>query len=241
MSKNQTLSESENIKIKKINDEYSYVKYGSYKLLVMNQNQYINATKMCREWDKEFRHWKENNMSKELIKELALSIKTKEKNLILIPNVDNKIRGSYVHPLLITHIACWCGPNFAIKIGIWIEEWKKYSFQNELAYWDGINEIKPSSNFDREKQIQKVLHKKLGGEIEAKTTYGKIDLLTEKSVIEIKTYNDWKCAIGQLIAYSEYYPDKEKIMYLFDVPKKNIIDDIELVCSKVDIKLKIFK
>jgi hypothetical protein len=63
-------------------------------------------------------------------------------------------------------------------------------------------------------------------------------LLIDTQLIEIKEYSDWKCAIGQLIAYSMEYPDREKNIYLFDVPEDNIINDIKLVCDMKNIELK---
>ena len=151
---------------------------------------------------------------------------------------NTEIRGTYMHPVLVTHIAYWCDPGFAIKIGIWIEEWKKYSPENELRYWKAVSDIKPNKTSDIEKQIQHKLHKKLGGEIEVYTTFGRIDLLTDDAIIEIKKYDDWKCAIGQIDVYSTVYPDKQKMIYLFDVPENNILDDIKTICHNMNIKVK---
>lgn len=64
------------IKYESINDEYSYGKYGDFKVIMMNSNSCINATKLCNEYNKskldkesnkEFIHWKENKSSRELI------------------------------------------------------------------------------------------------------------------------------------------------------------------------------
>ena len=228
-----------NIRIDKINDDFSYGKFGDFEMVIMNKNKYMNATKLCNNASKKFSNWTENSTSIDIITELAKYLNMDESELIkknMSGSYDS--RGSYVHPLLITHIACWCGPNFAIKISIWIEEWKKYSIDNELKYWDALKNIQPSKNLDKEKQIQHRLQKKLGGEIEVETDYGDIDLLTDDQLIEIKKYSDWKCAIGQLISYSKDYPDREKIMYLFDVPDDNIIPKIKIICNDIGIKIK---
>ena len=224
--------------IESIDENYSYGNYGKFQMIIMNKNGYMNATKLCKDAGKEFFNWKANANSKELIEEASKHLNMPEEQLIISPNVHNNIRGSYIHPLLITQVACWCGPNFALKVSVWIEEWKIYSVANEFAYWDGIKNIRPNKNLDKEKQIQHRLHKKLGGEIEVETNYGDIDLLTDTQLIEIKKYSDWKCAIGQLIAYSKDYPDREKIMYLFDVPNDNIIPKIKILCNDIDIRVK---
>ena len=229
---------NENMRVKKINDDYSYYYYNDFKIIIQNKSGRINATDLCKKAGKEVRHWKENKISKELIKELSKYLDMSEKRIIMTNMQGNKIKGTYVHPLLITHIACWCGPNFAIKVSIWIEEWKKYSKKNELRYWRAIDEIKPSNNSTTEKQIQRKLYKKLGGEMEVDTTFGRIDLLTDDAVIEIKKYDDWKCAVGQVIMYSSDYPDRERIIYLFDVPEDNILDVIKTKCRNENIKVK---
>ena len=231
---------------KDINEKYSQTTYSGFKVITMKKNDYVNCTKLCQYISKEtnskksFRDWKKISQAKELLDEISLMTKIPIIDLMIIVNGGNipKITGTYVHPLLITHIAYWCGPRFAIKISVWIEEWKKYSEENELRYWKAIGDIKPSKKADIEKQIQHKLHKKLGGKIEVCTTHGRIDLLTRDAIIEIKKYDDWKHAIGQLHVYSIGYPNKQKMIYLFDIPKNNVLDDIKTICRDMNIKVK---
>ena len=228
-----------NIRVEKINDDFSYVTCGKFKMITKNDNKYINATKLCNSAEKDFFSWKRNCISKEFINETSSYLNMSIDELIITHmNGLYETRGSYVHPLLITHIACWCGPNFTLKVSIWIEEWKKYSVINETKYWNTMGDIKAFKNLTKEKEIQDRLHKKLGGAIEVKTISGKIDLLTETQLIEIKEYSNWTYAIGQLIAYSKEYPNRTKIMYLFDVPDNNIMDHIVSVCDDVEILVK---
>jgi hypothetical protein len=146
-----------------------------------------------------------------------------------------------VHPELITHIAYWCSPKFAVKIGKWINEWRKFSDENEIRFYDALSNMEPSPNGQKEKEIQKMLHKKLGAEIEVETCVGRIDLLTNKCLIEIKNYHDWKSAVGQLLMYSYEYDHRKKVMYLFDVPGDHIDDKILKRCQKNDISIKVVK
>lgn len=44
---------------------------------------------------------------------------------------------------------------------------------------------------------------------------GRIDVLTSKSIIEVKKVNLWMAAIGQLIVYSHFYPERQKVLYLY--------------------------
>jgi hypothetical protein len=67
-----------------------------------------------------------------------------------------------------------------------------------------------------EKRIVKQLHAKLGGKTEASTPVGRIDLLTENQLIEVKPRINWKSGLGQLLAYSKFYPQHILVLYLFD-------------------------
>jgi hypothetical protein len=37
-----------NINIEFINNEYSYGRYGEFKVIIMRKNRYINSTKLCK-------------------------------------------------------------------------------------------------------------------------------------------------------------------------------------------------
>lgn len=230
-----------NIIFEDIDDKYAYGKVGNFDVIIMKQNGYINATKLCKDGEKEFFHWKENKTSKEFINALQSQLGISNWVYSVAGGKITKIRGTYVHPLLITHIAYWCSTEFAVNISIWIEEWKKYSTDNETKYWKTLVGCESKKNNTKEKIIQKKLKKKLGGESEIETDDdGFIDILTESEIIEIKEYGDWKCALGQILAYGVYYPDNDKIIYLFDVPKKNNIKDIRKTCNKYDVQIIIY-
>ena len=238
-----------NIIFKDINEDYSFGKYGDFNVIIMKKNGYINATKLCSNAEtkngtrKEFYRWLENNNSKILIKEISTFLEiSQDKLLITITGGSKKltiIRGTYIHPLLITHIAYWISPKFAINVSLWIDEWKKYSNENLIKYYDTLSKLDTYERLEKEKEIQLFLQEKLGGNIEVDTKIGRIDLLTNDSLIEIKTYKDWKCALGQLLAYSIFYPQKKLYMYLFDV-KNNDTKLINKICNKNNINLMIY-
>ena len=237
-----------NICFEDINDEYCWAKYGDFKVIMMTDNGYINSTKLCSDAEtkngtqKEFRFWRKTANSNELIEEISSATAIPKDKLLISVTTSSKnltiIRGTYVHPLLITSIAHWMSPRFGVKMAIWIEEWKKYSKSNELLYWKEISQLIPSNNLQKEKQVQSKLQDKYKGEIEIETEFGNIDLLTDKYIIEIKTYDNWKCAIGQILVYSLKYPNKIKMIYLFDVPNKHKINAIKKICKNYSIALK---
>ena len=201
---NHTFSIQNVERFKDINNEYCWAKYGDFKVIMMTDNGYINATKLCNDAEtkngtqKEFKRWKNNSNAKEIMEEISKSIGLSIGLLMNnITKCENKLRGTYVHPLLITSIAHWMSPRFGVKMAIWIEEWKKYSVKNELLYWKEIGQLVPSFNSTRERDVQSKLQIKYKGKIEIETEFGNIDLLTKKYIIEIKTYDNWKCAVGQ--------------------------------------------
>lgn len=68
-----------------------------------------------------------------------------------------------------------------------------------------------------ERYIQMNYWRTLGGKLEVKTPHGRIDLLTSHTIYEFKNHRGYKSAIGQLITYSETYPNKRLVMVLFDM------------------------
>lgn len=60
--------------IEDINDKYARGKYGSFHVLIMKDNCYINATKLCKDAGKEYRFWFVNSTSKELINAVSASV-----------------------------------------------------------------------------------------------------------------------------------------------------------------------
>lgn len=230
-----------NVVFQDINEQYAYGQYSEFVVIIDKYTGYINATKLCglNNNGKGFKNWLPNKHSKKLIKEVA-RLAGISKNQVIIKNCVgiNEIRGTYIHPMLLTHIAYWCSVDFAIKIGIWIEEWKKYSKKNNLRYWNEIKNIKIDYNDTKEKCIQLKLQKKYGGQIEVKTPYGKIDLLTKNRIIEIKSFSNWKHAMGQILIYAKEYSNKDKYIYLFDIPKNVSIENIKNIYKSYDVHLR---
>ncbi|AVG46780.1 N domain-containing protein [Acanthamoeba polyphaga mimivirus] len=234
-----------NISYKEINDKYSWGKYGSFKVIIMKENGYINATKLIHlaSDKKKLNDWTRGKQAEEYITEISeITGLTKNELIIYVAGSSRYLtqtRGTYMHPLLITQLAYWISPIFAAKISIWIEEWKKYSDNNLFEYYDALYNLEPSCNENKEKIIQGELQKKLGGLIEVKTKVGAIDLLTKNTIIEIKDYDNWKHGLGQLLSYSIFHLDKTKCLYLFNVGE-NKISSVKKICKQYSIKLNIY-
>lgn len=100
-----------------INEKFGYGEYLGFKVIIMKENGYINATKMCKQIGKRFKDWNENKKTQEYLD-------YKKKSLVGIPadpiieilNENNEIKGSYVHPDIIVHIASWASYEVADKV-----------------------------------------------------------------------------------------------------------------------------
>lgn len=90
---------------------------------------------------------------------------------------------------------------------------------------------------NKETFYQNLLHKELGGKKEVNTPAGRIDLLTDTELIEIKKYEKWKSAIGQLLSYSHFYPAHKKILALFGNSDKNN-KSLTTICEELDIIIR---
>jgi DNA-binding MarR family transcriptional regulator len=66
-----------------------------------------------------------------------------------------------------------------------------------------------------ERKVRDSLKTALGGNAEVKTPVGRIDLLTDTEIIEVKSIGEWKGALGQLLIYSLHYPNHQKRIHLF--------------------------
>ena len=76
-----------------------------------------------------------------------------------------------------------------------------------------------------EYQVVQRLQAKLGGQTEVVTAVGRIDLLTETEIIEVKQVSDWKAALGQILTYSGFFPEHTKRIHLFGecTPEKKLV------------------
>ncbi|AAR83573.1 transcriptional regulator [Canarypox virus] len=121
-----------NLVTREIDERFCYIKYDDFDLIMMKENGFINATKLCKLGKKEFYKWTRLDGTKELIKkvqemnniwkvkpgppdleglEMIIVIESEGKN-----GKKYEVSGSYVHPDLIPHIASWISPLFAIKV-----------------------------------------------------------------------------------------------------------------------------
>ena len=96
----------------------------------------------------------------------------------------------------------------------------------------GIKSNKKRKIRQTESEIRDTLKNIIGGETEVKTLAGKIDLLTNDEIIELKSIKSWKSALGQILVYGDYYPNHQKRIHLFGETQKSYLDMVIKHCKK---------
>jgi hypothetical protein len=87
-----------------------------------------------------------------------------------------------------------------------------------------------------ERLVRDWLQSQIGGQVEAPSPDGPIDLLTDEEVVEVKAVHNWKDGIGHVLVKARNYPDRYKCLLLFgeaDTP----LDHIQSRCDEFDIQL----
>jgi hypothetical protein len=87
-----------------------------------------------------------------------------------------------------------------------------------------------------ERLVRDWLQSQIGGQVEAPSPDGPIDLLTDEEVVEVKAVHNWKDGIGHVLVKARNYPDRYKCLLLFgeaDTP----LDHIQSRCDEFGIQL----
>ncbi len=86
----------------------------------------------------------------------------------------------------------------------------------------------------REVLVRNALAAKLPGaqmEVSLPRRIGRIDILTETEVIEVKEVNAWKHAIGQVVVYGGHFPLHERRVHLFGPIQPQRLKTIAKYCA----------
>ena len=201
--------------IKQSKIEFTVKEFAGYQIK-QRADGYLYATEMCKVGKKEWKHYNQNNQTKEYLDALSKDLNKSISNLIESTRTGlNEKRGTWVHPRVAIHLAMWISPKFAVSVSKWVVEWYSQSTDNYKKFIHEISNLEPSECSKKEKKIQIELAASLQGQMEVKTPVGFIDILTQTHIIEIKEASCWKHALGQILIYGEYYPNYNKKIILF--------------------------
>ncbi len=82
---------------------------------------YLSATDMCQIFGKKINHYTANDSTKEYISALSADAGLSVSELIEIrKGGDPQKQGTWVHPLVATHLAQWLSSKFAIQVSKWV-------------------------------------------------------------------------------------------------------------------------
>ncbi len=86
-----------------------------------------------------------------------------------------------------------------------------------------------------ESDISNNLSMRVGGSREITTPAGRVDVMTEQTITEVKYFRHWKAALGQILAYGTFH-EKQKVLHLFTGVKEaecafNMLPMIKMVCT----------
>jgi hypothetical protein len=98
------------------------------------------------------------------------------------------------------------------------------------------DEIQLQTRQGTEFDIQRRLHAELGGRMEVYTPAGRIDLVTDTEVIEIKRIAAWKDAFGEVLAKGITFPKHHKRIHLFG-PSDKRLDMIKTYCETLNVNV----
>ncbi|UOX38654.1 KilA N domain protein [Finch poxvirus] len=147
---------------KHINDKFCYIEYGDMTLIMMKDNSFINASKLCDLNGKDFKKWLSLSASKFLIDGIESickdwKIKVNKSNGKIIEKLhDTKeykeydVSGFYIHYDLIPHVACWVFDSFVLKFSTIVNKYasNQYSLvvKSDNKFIDEITEFMISYN-----------------------------------------------------------------------------------------------
>lgn len=94
---------------------------------------------------------------------------------------------------------------------------------------------------DRRQRIQTALEDKYDGK-QRVCKVGTINILTNKHIVLLEHINSWHQGMGRILALSHCFPNRKKILYLYDLAALNQDNEFVIeVCKSYDIKVKFEK
>jgi hypothetical protein len=101
-------------------------------------------------------------------------------------------------------------------------------------------QVPKAKRTNREFEVRDKIAMLTNGEKEVWCAAGRIDVLTQNMIVEVKKIALWKAAIGQVLSYHVYYPRHEMVIHLFGKKQDwdRLHQTIEHVCNKLAINVE---
>lgn len=177
---------------------------------------FVNATRMCQGAKKEWKNYWANSATKNFTHTLSTALQIPLAQLIKqVMAGPNRHRGTWIHPLIATHLAYWCSADFAVKVSRWVEEYKAINPEACKEWRRSIYDLKVDKHRFQERGVRDRLQACLGGDTEVPCRYGRVDLVTSDTIVEVKRVDKYLHALGQVLGYGRCMPEKLKRVHLF--------------------------
>ena len=153
------MSTVQNHKILCNNETFTLSSYNGFKIIIRDLDGYINASDVVKQINKQEKTTKQ---IKTLFKSVQYQdfenyLKTilpdKELKYNLQNNVNNILRGSYVHPKIINFVCFWCSPTYALLVG---EIMDSINEQNTTVMNELIKDLQDENNKLKSQSIQDI-------------------------------------------------------------------------------------
>lgn len=211
---------------------------------------FFSANDLCRAGKRRWTDYTRLASTKNFVRQVTR--RTRRRVVVVVKNGPNERRGSWISPMLVTHLAMWISSDFAFKVTSWIEQWKALSPAHDKQYTQALVQMKPDPILGTEMDIRDWLRQQLNARTEVRCRAGFIDLVIPNSaIVEVKEASKWKDALGKVMAYSACYPEDEevaaeapplrKVIYLFGDLSKIDVQLVREVYAQYDVELKLFR
>lgn len=116
-----------------------------YKGIIIKQRAedgYINATAMCKSHGKLWGHYWDTQPAKDFAAQLSadIGIAISELYQSLKGGVPG-LQGTWIHPYWAGNLAQWVSTELAVKVSIWMWEWKSGNLPSEAGAWAAIERL----------------------------------------------------------------------------------------------------
>ncbi|ARF02770.1 SWPV1-196 [Shearwaterpox virus] len=133
-----------------IDYRFCWVRYDDFEFIIMKENGYINATKLCILGNRRLSDWLDLKSTKELIKDAdyvngnwkVRSSSSDSRGVILYLDNDQylyEVSGYYIHQDIIPHLTTWISPLFSLKVSKIINCYLIAKYERRLNEKEEIN------------------------------------------------------------------------------------------------------
>jgi hypothetical protein len=115
---------------------FGKAKYGEFEVLMIKENGFINATKLCTLAGKNFTDYARRDWFKELVKFYNLLLSERSSKIILQTEVIKHLRGTYIHPKILPHLLSRLSVEFADKVSDIVNNWVVREYKESIREKD---------------------------------------------------------------------------------------------------------